>query len=125
MKILRPKQSQQKIGCGHTTFYELIAQGKLPPPVRYGRITGHLEGGDRRLHRSVEGRARLPAEGHRSGPRRFRATAGRLTARRSARGTPSRRGGGPRMACAAAAFNYRKLADALASRDKTDIALPA
>src|SRR5215204_4751138 len=43
MKILRPKQSQQKIGCGHTTFYELIAQGKLPPPVRYGRITGHLE----------------------------------------------------------------------------------
>ena len=71
MKILRPKQSQQKIGCGHTTFYELIAQGKLPPPVRYGRITGHLEGGDRRLHRSAEGRARLQAEGHRSGPRRF------------------------------------------------------
>jgi hypothetical protein len=28
------------------------------------------------------------------------------------------------MACAAAAFNYRKLADALASRDKTDIACP-
>ena len=43
MKIIRPKEAQQRIGCGHSTFYQLIADGKLKKPIRYGRITGHRE----------------------------------------------------------------------------------
>jgi predicted DNA-binding transcriptional regulator AlpA len=42
-KILRPKQSQERLGCGHTKFYQLIANGRLSKPLRYDGITGHTE----------------------------------------------------------------------------------
>lgn len=41
-RILRPKEVQRALGCGHTTFYDLILRGELPKPLRYGGITGHL-----------------------------------------------------------------------------------
>jgi len=40
-RILRPKEVQRALGCGHTKYYELIAAGELLKPLRYGGITGH------------------------------------------------------------------------------------
>jgi predicted DNA-binding transcriptional regulator AlpA len=43
-RILRPAESQARLGIGRTQFYEFIASGRLGPPLRLGpKSVGHLE----------------------------------------------------------------------------------
>ena len=43
-RILRPAESQARLGIGHTRFYEWIKTGKLKPPVQLGpKSVGHPE----------------------------------------------------------------------------------
>jgi predicted DNA-binding transcriptional regulator AlpA len=43
-RILRPKESQARLGIGHTKFYELIRDGKLRPPLKLGpQTSAHTE----------------------------------------------------------------------------------
>ncbi len=43
-RILRPVQSQAKLGIGHTQFWQWVKNGKLKPPIRLGpNSVGHPE----------------------------------------------------------------------------------
>jgi predicted DNA-binding transcriptional regulator AlpA len=61
-RILRPKESQKRLGIGHDKFYELIRYGVLSKPLRLGpQITGHLEDEiDALIDRLVAERDRTP-----------------------------------------------------------------
>ena len=41
-QILRPKQTQAKLGIGHSKFWEDVKAGRLPPVRRFGpKTVGH------------------------------------------------------------------------------------
>ena len=43
-RILRPKAAQEKLGIGHSKYWDDIRKGILPPLVRLGpNSVGHLE----------------------------------------------------------------------------------
>lgn len=43
-RILRPAQSQAKLGIGHTLYYEWRKSGRLKPPLELGpKAVGDLE----------------------------------------------------------------------------------
>lgn len=38
-RFLRLKAVQDALGCGRSTVYKLISEGKLPPPAKIGRVS--------------------------------------------------------------------------------------
>jgi predicted DNA-binding transcriptional regulator AlpA len=43
-RIIRPKESQARLGIGHDKFWKDVKNGTLPPLVRLGpKCVGHVE----------------------------------------------------------------------------------